>query len=142
MTNFVYFLHVLGAISVGFYFTLPFVAARLKGMDPKPQNGLARGLYGMNRVGQWLLVIQFLTGGYLISKFHLTWTWIIVVLGLFFILGAMVGMLGAPLRRIIQSSGEGNAPAEQDLSKLVMFSAVSAVMVLLLTILMFYSGWI
>ncbi|MCI3925125.1 hypothetical protein MO973_33440 [Paenibacillus sp. TRM 82003] len=139
MDRFILFLHVLGSLAVGFYLLLPFVAMKLSGMNPQAQVGYAKGIYGLNRMGQWLLIVQFLTGGYLISKYDLTVTWMIVVIVLFVALGAMSGMIGAPLKRIIQHGGEGKAAAAKDASKLSSFSGVAALLVLVLLILMYYS---
>jgi hypothetical protein len=139
MERFVLFLHVLGSLSVGFYLLLPFVATKLAGLNPQAQVGYAKGIYGLNRIGQWLLIVQFLTGGYLISKYDLTVTWMIVVIVLFVALGAMSGMLAGPLKRIIEHGGEGKAAARKDASKLNTFSGAAALLVLVLLILMYYS---
>jgi len=139
MERFILFLHVLGSLAVGFYLLLPFVAMKLSGLNPQAQVGYAKGIYGLNRIGQWLLIVQFLTGGYLISKYDLTVTWMVVVIVLFVALGAMSGMIAGPLKRIIAHGGEGKAAAAKDASKLSTFSGVAALLVLALLILMYYS---
>lgn len=142
MANFILFLHVLGAVSVGFYLLLPFVASKLASLNPQAQVGFAKSLFGMNRVGQWLLVVQFLTGGYLISKSGVSVPWMIVTIVLFVALGAMVGMLGGPLKRIIAHGGEGKTASAKDASKLSMFSGIAALLLVVLVILMYYSDLI
>lgn len=142
MPRFVLFLHVLGAVSIGFYLLLPLVTAKLKGLSPQGQVGFAKVIFGMNRVGQWLLILQFLTGGYMISHSGVSVPWIIVTIVLFLAMGAMVGMLGAPLRRMIAGGDEGKEAAAKDVSKLTMFSGISAVLLVLLVILMYYSNLI
>jgi ACR3 family arsenite efflux pump ArsB len=132
--EFVLFLHVLGALSVGFYLLLPFAAARLGKLPAQEQPGSAKLLYTLNRYGQWLLVVQFLTGGYLISKFPLSVAWMVVTIVIFIILGASAGMIGAPLRRM---SNAGGAASGKDLSKLNMFSAIAFITMLLVLILMY-----
>ncbi|TLS51031.1 hypothetical protein FE782_16705 [Paenibacillus antri] len=139
MVEFVLFLHVLGSLAVGFYLLLPFVAMRLSGLDPHAQVGFAKGIFGLNRIGQWLLIVQFLTGGYLISKAGVSVPWMIVVIVLFVALGAMSGMIAGPLKRIIANGGEGKAAAAKDASKLSTFSGVASLLVLVLLILMYYS---
>lgn len=139
MVTFILFLHVLGAVSVGFYLLLPVVASKLAGMNPQAQVGFAKGIYGLNRVGQWLLVVQFLTGGYLISKSGVSVPWMIVSIVLFIIMGAMAGMMGGPLKRIIEHGGEGKAAAAKDAAKLSRFSGIAALMLVVLVILMYYS---
>ena len=138
MHQFIVFLHILGSISVGFYLLLPFAAPKLAELTADARAGFARGMYGMNRLGQWLLIVQFLTGGYLIADANVSTVWIIAVIVLFVVLGAMSGMIGAPLRRIMKAGGEGGAAAAKDVSKVRTFSAIAAVMVLLETILMVY----
>jgi hypothetical protein len=138
MVNFIVFLHVLGSLGVGFYLLLPFVASKLSGLSPQAQVGYCKGIFGMNRIGQWLLIVQFLTGGYLISKSGVSVAWMIVVIVLFLALGAISGMLAGPLKRIIEHGGEGKAAAAKDASKLSTFSGVAALLVLVLLILMYY----
>ncbi|HZG57676.1 hypothetical protein [Paenibacillus sp.] len=140
MTDIVLFLHVLGALTVGFYLLLPFVVSKLKGLNPQAQVGFARSIFGLNRVGQWLLIVQFLTGGYLISKYELSVAWMIVVIVLFVALGAVSGMIAGPLKRIIAHGGEGKAAAAKDASKLSAFSGAASLLVLVLLFLMYYPG--
>jgi hypothetical protein len=139
MVEFILFLHVLGSLAVGFYLLLPFVASKLASLTPQAQVGYAKGIYGLNRIGQWLLIVQFLTGGYLISKYDLTVAWMVIVIVLFLALGAVSGMLASPLKRIIKQGGEGQAAAAKDASKLTTFSGIAALLVLVLLILMYYS---
>ncbi|WP_199615703.1 hypothetical protein [Paenibacillus alkalitolerans] len=138
----VLFLHVLGSLAVGFYLLLPFVAARMGTLEPAAQVGYAKGLHNLNRVGQWLLIVQFLTGGYLISQYDLSVLWMVVVIVLFVALGAMTGMLGGPLKRVIASGGEGKQAAQRDASRVVMFSGIAAVLVFVLLLLMYYPQWL
>lgn len=133
--NYVLFLHVLGAVAVGYYLLLPFVAPRLAKLEGGNQVGLAQGLYSFNRVGQWLLIVQFLTGGYLISKYDLSVAWMVVVIVLFIVLGAMAGMLGGPLKRIISAGGRQDA--KKDISKVSAFSTIAAILLFVLLILMY-----
>ncbi len=132
---FILFLHALGAAAIGFYLLLPFVAARLRKLAPAAQSGFAGSLQSLNRFGQWLLVVQFLTGGYLISQYELSVLWMVVVIVLLIALGAVSGMLGGPLKRIAGASG---GAAESDISRTGAFSAIAAALVFVLLILMYF----
>ena len=138
MVSIVLFLHALGALTVGFYLLLPFVVGRLANLNPQSQLGFARVLFGLNRIGQWLLVAQFLTGGYLISQYDKSVPWMIVVIVLFIGIGAMSGMIAGPLKRIIANGGEGKAAAAKDARKLSTFSGLGAILIFVLLIMKYF----
>ncbi|WP_309121466.1 hypothetical protein [Paenibacillus sp.] len=138
MVGIVLFLHALGALTVGFYLLLPFMASRLAGLNPQAQVGFARVLFGLNRIGQWLLIAQFLTGGYLISQYDKSVPWMVVVIVLFLGIGAMSGMIAGPLKRIIANGGEGKAAESKDASKLSTFSGIAALLLLALLIMKYF----
>ncbi len=138
MVGIVLFLHALGALTVGFYLLLPFVASRLAGLHPQSQLGFARVLFNLNRIGQWMLVAQFLTGGYLISQYDKSVPWMIVVIVLFLGIGAMSGMIAGPLKRIIAHGGEGKAAAAKDAAKLSRFSGIATLLLLALLVMKYF----
>lgn len=138
MFGVVLFLHALGALTVGFYLLLPFVVGRLSGLNPQSQVGFARVLYKLNRIGQWMLVAQFLTGGYMISQVGRSVPWMVAVIVVFVAIGAMSGMIAAPLKRIIANGGEGKAAAAKDASKLQTFSGIGALLIFVLLILKYF----
>jgi len=140
MRDFVIFLHALGAVAIGFYLLFPFVAGSIKGLSPQSQTGFARVLRSLNRIGQWLLLVQFITGGYLTHGAR-SIPWLIVIVVLMVLLFGVTGMLGGPLKRLAGiggEGGEGGAASAADISKLTMFGAISAVLVLALLVLMYY----
>jgi hypothetical protein len=57
------FLHVVGAVGMGVYAILPFLARQFRKLSGAAQEGLASGLVTGGRIGQYSLVIQLLTGG-------------------------------------------------------------------------------
>ena len=138
MVGIVLFLHALGALTVGFYLLLPFVASRLAGLNPQSQVGFARVLFNLNRIGQWMLVAQFLTGGYLISQYDKSVPWMIIVIVLFLGIGAMSGMIAGPLKRIIAHGAEGKAAAAKDASKLSTFSGIATLLLLVLLVMKYF----
>jgi hypothetical protein len=135
----IYFVHLLGALTVGFYILLPFVTARIGNLQPTAQAGYVRGLQQFNRIGQWLLILQFLTGGYMISKYELSVTWIVTVIVVFLLLGAVTGVLGGPFKRMIQAGEAGQSASASDISRAVLFSSIAAISILIQVFLMFFS---
>ncbi len=137
MVNFLLFLHTLGAIAVGFYLILPFLAHKLVTLSGEGRQGYAKGLYLSNRISQWILIPQFLTGGYLISGTGGGYSvpWMIAVIVLFIVIGAMSGMIGGPLRRISTAGGD----AARDMAKVRNFGAIAFVALLIEIVLMYYS---
>lgn len=107
MNNFMLFLHVVGAVGMGIYAILPFLAGLFKQLSTPAQEGLASGLYAAGRVGQFALVLQLLTGGYLISQSDYKVSWMIVIIVLFLAMGALGGILQAPLKRIKAAAASG-----------------------------------
>ncbi|MFD2671649.1 hypothetical protein [Marinicrinis sediminis] len=55
-----------------------------------------------NRITQYLLIIGFLTGGYMVSKAGYSTLWIVVAIVLLLIMFAMGGMVTKPLKKLAQ----------------------------------------
>ncbi|WP_019004274.1 hypothetical protein [Cohnella laeviribosi] len=126
MLTLMLFLHVVGAAGMGIYVVLPFVAARFRQLSTPAQEGLANGLVTAGRVGQFALVLQLLTGGYLISQADYTVPWMIVILALFVLLGALAGMIQGPLRRI-QAAAISNTDASGAISRVQTLSVLTLI---------------
>jgi len=139
MTKFILFLHILSAVGMGFYLLFPFLAFRIGAFAKQTQEGYVQALLTANRLGQILLVVQFLTGGYLIGKYKdsITTTWMIIVIVLILAVGALTGMLGGPLKRIVKDLQAGKTDAS-NLAKAKTFSLLTSVIILILVILMVY----
>jgi uncharacterized membrane protein len=104
MTTFILFLHILGAAGMGFYLVLPFLAARFRNLSTPSQEGLAEGLATAGRFAQYALVIQLLTGGYLMSGNSYATGWIVLTILLFLAIGATSGMIQKPMKRIAEAA--------------------------------------
>ncbi|GGG20828.1 hypothetical protein [Paenibacillus abyssi] len=109
MVDFLLFLHVIGAIGMGFYLVLPFLLGRASRLAGSGQEGLAEGLINGNRIAQYFLILQFLTGGYLISQNDYTVVWIVLVILLFLAIAALAGIMTKPLKRIVASIQAGQS---------------------------------
>ncbi len=127
-TQVVYFIHVIGALSVGFYLILPFVFLTMRKLTPHMQVGFLRGLRTLNLIGQWLLIVQFVSGGYLIGKNADAFTvpWMISVCVVFVLLGAASGMMGAALKRSIVAHENGQVVRPSDPTRILVYSILAA----------------
>jgi uncharacterized membrane protein len=138
MQKFILFLHILSAVGMGFYLLFPLLAARISSFAKQTQEGYVQALLIANRFGQYLLIVQFLTGGYLMGKYKdsISTVWMIIVLVLIILVGAFTGMIGGPLKRIRNLQAGQDASA--DVAKAKTFSLLIAVFLLVLVILMVY----
>lgn len=87
-------IHVVGAIVAGFYLVLPFLI--------RDDKGVLATVFQLNRIGQFSLIAQFLTGGYLLSAqegVHYSFEWMGLVGVVFLAIGALTGIMAGPLRR-------------------------------------------
>ncbi|CAM3880268.1 hypothetical protein COLU111180_12300 [Cohnella lubricantis] len=129
------FLHIVGAVGMGIYAILPFLAGRFKQLSNPAQEGLASGLLTAGRIGQFALVLQLLTGGYLISQSDYEVSWMIVVIVLFIAMGALGGIMQGPLKRI-KAAAAGSTDASSDVSRVQTLSIVTLVVFLVIIWLM------
>ncbi|PLT46984.1 hypothetical protein B8V81_1208 [Paenibacillus pasadenensis] len=123
MTQIMVFLHVLGAGGLGFYLILPFLVGRASRLAGAGQQGLAEGLVTGNRIAQYFLILQFLTGGYLISKADYTVAWMILSIVLFLAIAALGGIQTKPLKGIVSQIQAGQS-ATANIAKVRMFSFI------------------
>ncbi|CAM4189623.1 hypothetical protein FHS16_000152 [Paenibacillus endophyticus] len=127
------FLHVLGAVGMGFYIVLPIMVGKASNLAGVGQGGLAEGLLSANRIAQYFLILQLLTGGYLISKADYTVAWMIIVVLLFLAIAALGGIISKPLKLVVASIQEGKS-ATAHISK----ARVMSLIVLVLYIVIIY----
>lgn len=109
MSNVMWFVHLLGAIGMGFYIVLPIMLGRASKLAGAGQEGLADGLLSANRIAQYFLVIQLLTGGYMMSQGEYTVAWMIIITLLFLGIAALGGIATKPLKLIVASIKEGKS---------------------------------
>jgi preprotein translocase subunit SecY len=140
-TKFILFLHILGAVGMGFYLVFPILAARISSLTKQAQEGYVQALATANRFGQILLIIQLLTGGYLIGKlkdtYNLSPAWMASSIILLILAGAFSGMVGGPLKRILRGTQTGGA-IDKDVSKIKTFSIILTVVLIAIVVLMVY----
>lgn len=135
MTTVMYFIHIVGALSMGFYLILPFVVGKIGTLSPTAQEGSVSVVRSLNRYAQIGLVIQLLTGGYMISKGDYTVVWMVVVIVLFLAIAAIGGIMGKPLRLAMEAI-RSNQQTGAYTAKIRTLSVLLAVFLLVITFLM------
>ncbi|MFC5704329.1 hypothetical protein ACFPVX_23815 [Cohnella faecalis] len=124
MLDIMLFLHIIGAVGMGIYALLPFLAGKFKKLSGSAQEGLASGLISAGRIGQYSLVLQLLTGGYLISNMaEYTVAWMITIVVLFLVIGALSGIVQKPLKNIVAFSS-GGQDASSSISRVQTLSSI------------------
>lgn len=129
-----YFIHVLSAIVALFYLALPFLAA--SGVRADNNRG---GTYGFlvtgNRIGQYILVLLFLSGGYMSSKAGVSIAWTIVATVLILAMFALTGIMSKPLKSVRSGLLDANALA-QAVAKIRKLGWINALVLVVLVVLM------
>jgi len=126
-------LHVLSAVGIGFYVLLPFAAAALAGLQADKLAGYAGPLAKMNRIGQFVLIVTFLTGGAMLHEAPVSMAWWIIAVVLILIIFAMSGMMSKPLKRLAAGDTQDKAAL---VGKVRNFSVIVAVALILAVLLM------
>ncbi|MEX2416651.1 MAG: hypothetical protein WD424_10935 [Paenibacillaceae bacterium] len=137
MYNLFIFLHVLGAIGLGYYLILPLLLRNITKLSGQALESYLAGLFGTSRIAQYLLVIQLLTGGYLMSKNDYTVAWMISSIGFFLVAAAISGIMNKSMKttiREIQAGGSGVA----QLSSIRLFSIIVSLSMLIIIYFMKY----
>jgi len=137
--KFMLFLHIVGTLALGFYLVLPFVMAKVNKLSPAAQEGTMSAVKSLNTFAQIGLVIQLLSGGYMISKGEYSVPWMIIIVILFLGIGAVGGIMGKPLRLAIEGI-RANRSISAESSKLATLSYVVALLVLLISFFMVFSS--
>ncbi len=136
MGQWLLFIHVLGAVGMGFYLLMPFIGGKLGGADLVQQAGIVRIFYKANKIAQYLVLAQFLTGGYLMSLNEaLSYTWMAVTVVLLIVIGAISGIMGVNLKRMLQAIEAGNS-SDVNAVKVKTFSWVLFVLLIVMLLIM------
>ncbi|NGZ75811.1 DUF2269 family protein [Saccharibacillus alkalitolerans] len=126
MERFVLFLHILGSVAMGFYLLAPFVVAQLNRIEGDAKNGVLSMMRSLNTYAQLGLVIQLLTGVYLLLQEDYSMLWMLLSFVLFVLIGAFGGMMAGPMRRALDGIRE-RREVGSELKKLRVFSALVCV---------------
>ncbi|MNE64095.1 hypothetical protein D3C76_510170 [compost metagenome] len=131
------FLHIVGSLALGFYLILPLVFGKVAKLTPAAQEGTVAAVKTFNTYAQIGLVVQLLTGGYLMTKGEYSAAWMTVVVVLFLAIGAFSGIMGKPLRQALDNLRNNKGIGEVS-GKLRTFSTLLCVCVLLISFFMVY----
>jgi len=133
MERFILLLHLIGAIGMGYYLLFPFlVNVNLSGTQAA---GYVNGLRKANRIGQFLLILQLVTGGYLVGVWDYSMLWMSLSVALLVLIGAFTGMLGGPLKRMEQRLASGESVGGE-VRKARLFALLVGISFLLIVVLM------
>ncbi|OWA34601.1 hypothetical protein B9G55_15380 [Saccharibacillus sp. O16] len=138
MERFILFLHVLGAVAMGFYLLAPLIVAKLNQMEGEAKQGVLSTMRSLNTYAQYGLVLELLTGLYLFMQDDYSVLWIVLTIVLFVLIGAFGGMMAGPLRRALEGIRERRDIAAE-LRKLRVFGLMVCVsFVAILFVMMFH----
>ncbi|WNR43338.1 hypothetical protein [Paenibacillus roseipurpureus] len=131
------FLHVISALLLGSYVVFPFLVGRAGSLSGAAQESFAGLLASLNRVGQFSLIVTFLSGGAMISQLDPkpSALWMALATILLVIVGAATGMIGGRIKKLKASSAAGKSTAA-DASKIKAFSWIAAIAVILAILIM------
>ena len=132
-----YFLHAVGAVGTGFYVLLPFLVGRMTKLAGEGQAGLADGLVLANRFAQYFLILQLLTGGYMMTFADYSVLWMALTTVLFLAIAALGGIIAKPLKAIAASIRAGQS-ATSSINKARTLSFIILVLYIAIIILMQY----
>ncbi|OKP98343.1 hypothetical protein [Paenibacillus sp. P46E] len=137
MDRIFFFLHMIGTLAVGFYLVLPFILSGTGKLSAGAKEGTLSAIGGLNRFAQYGLVIQLLTGGYMISQGDYTVAWMVVVVVLLLAMFALGGIMGKPLRLAAAGMRE-NRDVSDHTAKLRTMSLLLMVVLIVMVFFMVY----
>lgn len=131
------FLHVVSALLLGAYVMFPFLVGRAATLSGAAQESFVGVIASINRIGQFSLIVTFLTGGAMVSQVDPmpSVLWMISSIVLLLIVGAITGMIGGRLKKLIANSKAGKSTAS-DAAKIKTFSWIAAVAVIVAVLIM------
>jgi hypothetical protein len=135
--NILFFLHMIGTLALGFYLVLPFILSRAEKLSAAAKEGTLSAIGGFNRVAQYGLVIQLLTGGYMMTKGEYSVPWMIIVVVLLLAMFALGGIMSRPLR-VAAAGMRENRDVSSETRKIRTMSALLMVTLLLMVFFMVY----
>lgn len=109
MYNIFHFIHLLGAIAMGFYAIVPFIVRQLDKVPSTGREGLLVGIDTANRIAQYSLLAEFITGGYLMSQAKYSVLWMTLTTIIVLAIAACGGMMGKQIKLARQSGHHGQA---------------------------------
>lgn len=137
MERIFFFLHMIGTLALGFYLVMPFILGRAEKLSAPAREGTLSAIGGLNRFAQYGLVVQLLTGGYLMTKGEYSVPWMIVVVILLLAMFALGGIMSKPLRLAAAGMRE-NRDVSAETGKLQTMSLLLMVVLVVMIFFMVY----
>ncbi|MRN52968.1 hypothetical protein [Paenibacillus monticola] len=132
-----FLLHMIGTLALGFYLVLPFILSRAEKLSVPAREGTLSAVGGFNRFAQYGLVIQLLTGGYMMTQGDYSVPWMIIVVLLLLAMFALGGIISKPLRLAAVGMRE-NRDVSSETGKIRTLSALLAVALVVMVFFMVY----
>lgn len=118
---------------MGFYLILPFFLKEAY----LQKTSVLQLLYRVNFIIQWILVAQFLTGGYLYSQGTYSTLWSLLMMIIFLAIGAFGGMFGYSIRHFLQTANPSELPSW--IKKIRFHAVFTSITFLIIILLMVYA---
>ncbi len=90
--------HTVFGLALIIYLLFPVVIAWLRGATTNTQVSTLNVLQNINRVGQFLLIIQFFSGGMMMTHAKYSTMWMAVITILLVAIGAFTGIMAKPMK--------------------------------------------
>ncbi|QWU17849.1 hypothetical protein SAMN04487895_105276 [Paenibacillus sophorae] len=132
------FLHMIGTLTLGFYLVLPFILGRTEKLSTAAKEGTLSAISAFNRIAQYGLVIQLLTGGYMMTKGEYSVPWMIIVTLLLLAMFALGGVISKPLR-LAAAGMKQSRDVSSETGKIRTLSALLAVCLLVMVFFMVFN---
>ncbi|MBO2942500.1 hypothetical protein JJQ72_00660 [Paenibacillus sp. F411] len=130
-------LHIIGTAALGFYLILPFIVGSTQKLSAGAQEGAVNTIRVANRLAQYGLVIQLITGGYMMSQGEYAVIWMIIVTIILLAMFAIAGIMSKPLKGALAGIRE-KRDVTADIAKLRTFSLILALLLLVMIYFMVY----
>ncbi|SMF76687.1 hypothetical protein SAMN05661091_1340 [Paenibacillus uliginis N3/975] len=133
-----FLLHMIGTAAVGFYLILPFIVGGVQKLSLGAQEGAVNTVRVANRFAQYGLVVQLVTGGYMMSKGEYSVPWMIIVTVLLLAMFAFGGIMSKPLKSALAGIRE-KRDVKPETAKLRTFSSLLALSLIIMIFFMVYN---
>ncbi|ASA20311.1 hypothetical protein [Paenibacillus donghaensis] len=137
MGHVLFFLHMIGTLALGFYLVLPFILSGAAKLSAPAREGTMNAVGGFNRFAQYGLVVQLLTGGYMMSKGEYSIAWMAVVVVLLLAMFALGGIISRPLR-VAAAGMRENRDVSAETAKIRLMSTLLMVSLIVMVFFMVY----
>ncbi|MCM3762484.1 hypothetical protein M3212_17065 [Alkalihalobacillus oceani] len=125
MYSFFVFVHVVSALFLGSFLSLPFVVHTVTRRTGKERKAALQTIISLTRAGHYALLSLFVTGGWLVVRYsaHPSMLWVGLSVCLLILAAGLIGMMTKRLKQI-------NAEDQPHLAKIKAYSWLTALMII------------